>query len=60
MILYILSYLFLICYSIKNSKYKYPKEKLCINCKYYIKDEYTLPKYGRCKFFPISNRKRNL
>ena len=28
------------------------KEKLCINCKYFIKNIFTESKYAKCKAFP--------
>lgn len=29
------------------------KPNLCINCKYFKKDIFSAPKYGKCALFPI-------
>ena len=48
----ILSILFLPIFCFKEIK-----PKLCINCKYFITDNYT-GKYGRCMLFQIEGEKR--
>ena len=33
------------------------KPKLCINCKFFQKDFFTINKFGKCALFPIKDQK---